>query len=115
MQVCLPVFSSHVSLRVQATNFAGTGVRGRAIRTVANKFFGLMAAKTNEEVPASDKAGRTALEESSKEGAFVRKESTFRNWISEDSEKFKPEGGLFQFSTRLRMVPKCKMFGIFRY
>lgn len=51
-----------------------------------------MTADTNVTASSEDKAGRTALEESSKEGAFVRKESTFRNWISEENEKFKPEG-----------------------
>jgi len=38
---------------------------------------------------------RTALDESEKGGAFVRKDSTYRNWISEESEKFKPESGRY--------------------
>lgn len=39
-------------------------------------------------------AARTALEEMSKGGAFVRKDSTFRNWIKKGSEDFPPEGAL---------------------
>jgi len=34
---------------------------------------------------------RTALDEVSQKGAFVRKESAYRNWISEESDRFKPE------------------------
>jgi len=37
---------------------------------------------------------RTALDENEK-GAFVRKDATFRNWISEDSDRFKPESGRY--------------------
>eukprot|EP00884_Botryococcus_braunii_P005107 jgi/Botrbrau1/14598/Bobra.242_2s0008.1 len=55
------------------------------------RFFTMTAVTSSD----GDKAGRTALEESSKEGAFVRKESTFRNWISAENERFKPEAGRY--------------------
>jgi len=37
---------------------------------------------------------RTTLEEHEK-GAFKRKDAVFRNWISEDSDRFKPESGRY--------------------
>lgn len=45
-------------------------------------------------ISSMDGKVRTALDEDNK-GAFVRKDAAFRNWISEDSDRFKPESGRY--------------------
>lgn len=42
---------------------------------------------------ASQKSGRTALEEMDTKGAFVRKDAVHRHWIKKGS-RFEPEGAL---------------------
>jgi len=45
-------------------------------------------------VGMTETKARTTLDENVK-GAFVRKDSAFRKWISEDSDQFKPESGRY--------------------
>ena len=38
---------------------------------------------------------RTALEEMTREGAFVRSDGVYREWVSEEHPVFKPESGRY--------------------
>lgn len=96
MLTCIPSLTCCASLSSRGSPVGARFVASYCRTTITNPTLyrraSQMSATTNEKTTAEDKAGRTALDESSKDGAFVRKDSTFRHKVSEDSDRFKPEG-----------------------